>query len=164
MIIRQALEAYLPKLEAAVVARLTYSFEEITRLFGPAHRGVYNSTRGKFYAATLQPVTTRAGNTFSDPVSLDAAKLTAFAQASALATIDAWEAKLTEKVGDLDEPTVKHGGGYMFLVIGYRKGKRVVIEQDMILNVSAKGNLFNQFPARIYLEGKFISAAKFALI
>jgi hypothetical protein len=32
----------------------------------------------------------------------------------------------------------------------------------MIINVSPKGKLFNQFPARIYVNGKFTSAAAYA--
>jgi hypothetical protein len=31
----------------------------------------------------------------------------------------------------------------------------------MIMNVSSRGTLFNQFPARIYVDGKFTSEAKF---
>lgn len=37
----------------------------------------------------------------------------------------------------------------------------VRIEQSVILNVSSKGKVSNQFPARIYVAGKFVSEAKF---
>jgi hypothetical protein len=52
--------------------------------------------------------------------------------------------------------------GARFRIVGIKNDRSICIEQDRIVNVSPKGTLFNQFPARIYVNGKFTSAAAYA--
>ena len=70
-------------------------------------------------------------------------------------------AKIGYKVGELDDGKVHHISGARFSINGKSGAHLVNINQEMIVNVSVKGRLFNQFPARIYVDGKFMSAADF---
>jgi hypothetical protein len=72
-----------------------------------------------------------------------------------------WELKIRGKLGEMDNATVERMDGCRFFLHGAKAGKAIRIEQTMILNVSSKGTLFNQFPARIYVNGKFTSEAAF---
>ena len=78
------------------------------------------------------------------------------------ASMDSAFAEIAAKLGELDGAEVRHLDGYRFAVVGTKDGRTVRIEQDMIVNISVKGTLFNQFPSRIYVDGKFTSAANYA--
>jgi hypothetical protein len=70
-------------------------------------------------------------------------------------------AKLVQKLHSLEAVEVIDFFGFQrFTVRGWSNGHTVLVEQQMIVNVSAKGKLFNQYPARIYVDGKATPAAK----
>jgi hypothetical protein len=73
-------------------------------------------------------------------------------------------AKVNVKAGELTDSKVLRVSGANFRITGMKGDKKVMIEQNQIINVSVKGKLFNQFPARIYVDGKFYSAAAFKKI
>lgn len=93
---------------------------------------------------------------------LDAAKVETLADEAAEACCADLQARLEEKVAGLEAVDVKSVGGGNFEVTGTKNGKAVLVAQQTIINVSSKGKLFNQFPARIYVNGKLTPAAKFA--
>lgn len=71
-----------------------------------------------------------------------------------------WYNKMTSKLGDtsvthVSEPT--RGGD--LIIKGRLSGSDIRLEQQRIINVSSRGLLFHQFPARIYVDGKFMSEA-----
>lgn len=79
-------------------------------------------------------------------------------------SIEALVAKLDGKLGDhLVSVDVKRaqGDGFLLLLGELADGSRVLVEQNMILNVSSKGTLFHQWPARIKVNGKPVSEAAF---
>lgn len=161
-----ALNAYRPQIEARIERILTAKFEDLTKRFGPTLRGVYNSECYKFFTETLrrvltQDLRTEGGRQIAGDYRIDAAKLTAYAAAAAEQTIAAWATKIEAKMGEIENAEVLSMGGYTFHIVGTAHGKKALIEQNMIVNVSSKGTLFNQYPARIYLDGKFISEAKY---
>lgn len=72
-----------------------------------------------------------------------------------------WANKVQAKMGELDDATVHYVSGTAFRITGTRGGRKVTIEQHMIINVSRLGRLFNQWPSRIYVDGQFTSEAKY---
>jgi hypothetical protein len=163
MTITAALEAHKPALEAYFVGFAERRFANLVRQFGPALRGVYNSDQARNWGA-IASLAICNGDRINSEYALDAARVAAAATAFADATVATWEAKITDKLGELDSAEVRHLDGYRFAVTGNKADRKVRIEQDMIINVSSKGTLFNQFPARIYVDGKFTSAAKYAAL
>lgn len=164
MNIQAALATYAPKIAERFVHIHTRAFESVTEHFGEAHHGVYNSSSGKFYRESLARFCKRDGNRMNDPARLDVAALNAAAEKYAAAVVAEWKEKIDAKVGELTGAEVLHAGETNFIIIGQRNGRNIRIEQQMILNVSTKGTLFNQFPARIYVDGKFVSAKAYAAI
>ena len=73
-------------------------------------------------------------------------------------------AKLTKKLGALDTASVKSMNLDLmtFVIEGTANGKKVFVEQQCILKVSSRGKMFNQFPARIYVDGDFTPEKNFA--
>jgi hypothetical protein len=158
-----ALEAYKPNLEERFISFTTGRFNRLVEQFGPTLRGVYNSNEYRNWQA-IAGCTARTGDRTSSEYVLDEARLAAAAKQFADETVVAWAAKIEGKLGELADATVQRLDGARFNIVGTKNGRNVCIEQEMIVNVSSKGTLFNQFPARIYVDGKFTSAAKFAAI
>ncbi len=92
---------------------------------------------------------------------LDEARIEVEAAKYATEACQEWRSKFEAKVGQLENATLVYGSGAWLRIAGTRNGRRVEINQQMILNVSNKGKVFNQFPARIKVDGKAISEASF---
>jgi hypothetical protein len=73
-----------------------------------------------------------------------------------------WFYKTSEKLGKLEDAEVVADSGGHVIVRGKRNGKAIEMRQQRILKCSSKGVLFHQFPARIYVDGKFITEAAYA--
>ena len=104
-------------------------------------------------------------DTYSRPLmrSLDDALVQRWAEQEADLMINSCIDKLCKKLGALDSAEVLDFYGFQrFTVTGVLNGHRVRVEQSMILNVSPKGKLFNQFPALIYVDGKKTPESRFA--
>ena len=83
------------------------------------------------------------------------------AEESADAQIAAFANKLEKKLGTLGDFQATFTRGADFTVTGTRNGHRIVVEQQTVFKVSSNGTPFNQFPARIYVNGKFTPAAEY---
>lgn len=166
-----------PEIHAELVAEFTnqvtssirYQFQNLTTRFGPAMHGVTNSTAYRVWAETVRPcVDAHAADPFAlrcgkvDSYTLNDDKVARMAARIAVDFADAVIAKVNAKVGELENGVAAHVGGARFTIHGTKNGRTVTIEQDQIINVSVKGKLFNQYPARIYVDRKFTSAAAFA--
>lgn len=92
---------------------------------------------------------------------LDDAKMEAYANREVDDMFAAIKVKMLEKAGEIENPKVEDLSHYQFAITGQMKGRTVRIEQDIIINRSANGKAFNQFPARIYVDGKFTSEADY---
>jgi hypothetical protein len=109
-------------------------------------------------------VRTGTGTRRDEPYVLCEQRLAKFAAALA----DQWATevlnKVDAKVGELADANVLYAGSANFVITGTKNGRGVRIDQQQIINCSSKGTLFNQYPSRIYVDGKFTPASKFAAI
>ena len=166
--IHTALEAFRPQLAAAIAYRIERNYKRMTELAAQNGGGWWGIN------AWLEPETQRMwsettrrccdanGFTSTDGYTLNPDKVAKFADRQVTDMLASWEAKLVAKLAELDNAeAVRQHSGVAFIVTGTKAGKPVSIEQSMIVNVSSKGLLFNQFPARIYVAGKFTSEAAY---
>ncbi len=72
-----------------------------------------------------------------------------------------WFHKTGAKLGELEDATLLGASGGDVSVNGLRAGRQVSMQQQRILKASPKGKLFHQFPARIYVDGKFTPEADY---
>lgn len=86
---------------------------------------------------------------------IDERRLASAAEKVGIDTVTGWIGKISAKMGDLQDPDVKHVSGLTYVITGTRAGLKVRIDQAVTLSVSKHGLWFNQFPARIYVDGKF---------
>lgn len=167
----QALEAafaaYTPRLAEVFTRQSRSAFAQMVADCGPTLKGVYNHNQhARTYRAWLAAFVDR-GSVVSGGVRKDTdatineARLAACATTWAEQTIAAWADKINAKLGAMDEVKVASLLNDRFTIIGTRAGRTVRIEQDRIVQRSTKGLLFNQFPSRIYLDGKFTPEAKY---
>lgn len=155
-----ALDAFKPAIAEQYARLVRGTFGRISERFGPTLRGVSSDwTYARAYRSLVSAhvSTDRA----SGVVTLDEVKLSNGAARYADAVVIEWAGKIVEKIGALDEAEVRSLDGARFEIVGTVAGRRVRIEQSMIVNVSPKGTPFNQFPARIYVDGKHTSAAAY---
>lgn len=167
MDLKTALEEYKPNIEDRYKNYVNNMFENLKQLFGPKFQGVANS---KYYAVyeeirgNLKLVKENEHDfrpSAKGEYFIDGERLARNATLYAERTIASWFGKIQSKIGDLENAKV-HRLNYMrFEIEGSKNGDSVRIDQDMIINQSSKGRLFNQFPARIYVNGKFVSEAKY---
>lgn len=166
-----AFTAYRADMAASYCQRMQYALDQLTSYFGPTvedvrraancHRniGLWHSVRSLLFHPTG---VTSARALRMRPAELCADKLQAAADKYADALVTELVAKVMEKVGDLQDARLVFASGCRFVLVGKRGSDDVRIEQDQILNVSKRGKLFNQWPARISLNGKRISATAYA--
>lgn len=167
--IKQQLELRIPDIEERFVRIVRYQLDAITQKY---KLGVPNGfycisndwTFARVWNHTVRPFVKHhrddeTGKTVF--TGLDEEKLAKEANEYAKAVALAWFDKINEKIGELADAKVVSNRGSSFTITGERAGKIVVITQDMIINVSSKGLMFNQFPARIKVDGKAYSAAAY---
>jgi hypothetical protein len=164
--ITAALEAHKPALAASFAHIVRVQYARIVEQFGPTARGVANSTSYKVWANTVRPccnIVKVAGDLsgLETTYVINEERLAKAAAAYANEVVLSWLGKINEKLGELDTAECPHFEGDRFLITGTRAGKTVLIEQDRIINISSKGTIFNQFPARIYVDRKFTSAVAY---
>lgn len=156
-----ALDNIRPELADRYTRQVRASFAAMVEKHGPALNGIYNSWDfARTFRALVAPALA-ARNRVGDDCAIDEAKLAKLANAYAEMAAAQWKDKIESKLGELDDATVQSFGGCRYTIYGTRAGKKVAIEQDVIVKSSTKGLLFNQFPARIYVDGKFTSEAKY---
>lgn len=154
-VVGAAVDAMKPQLAVSYAEFVERALDDLVRRLGPKLEGVANSGSYKFYDRTIRPVIDQKTMTISN----EAMKRASDSYAEAVAA--GWKDKIMSKAGELDNPEVKRMDGNTFAITGKRFGKEVVIFQDMIVNVSKLGTLFNQWPARIRVDGRAISEAAY---
>lgn len=146
--------------------RVRAIYTRIVEKLGPTMHGVYNDwDLAKPHRAIRPYLTAESRNGIlvdGAPWTIDEQELDKAAKQHATALVGELVDKCERKVKALDAPTVIVHGPGTFTVRGRRNGRHVSIEQDMILNVSSKGTLFNQWPARIKVDGKRMSEKDYA--
>jgi len=134
----------------------------MVRELGPGLKGVSSSwawakTWREFLSRFVEGVSFRG----EGEARLNSERMAQAAAEYADAVVAEWAGKVREKLGELNNATVARMDGVGFVIRGERAGRAVTIEQSMIVNVSRLGRPYNQFPARIYVDGKFTSAAAY---
>lgn len=92
---------------------------------------------------------------------IKAAWLRKNAEKNADALIANFAAKLEKKLGTLGDFKATFTRGADFTLSGTRNGHHVLVEQQTVFKVSPQGKPFHQFPARIYVDGKFVPANQY---
>jgi len=164
--IAAAFDALVPGIEADYIDYVKRTWKRLHENYdAQGLRKLANSSSndGAAYRNVLRPYKkSEPGNYKVDaPYTLNEERLAKDAKEYAELQVARFVAKLTKKLQDLDtveEPVIR---GRIFTLNGTMGGRKVHVDQDQILKVSPKGNLFNQWPARIYVDGKFISEAQF---
>ena len=164
------MQAQIPQIKADLIeqVRRIYAYRLSLAPEGiPAHPGAWDNG-ALVITETLRPVCDvekaaipGAHLPKAKLIGINEAKLEAYAQAQAEAAAVEWEAKINAKLGTVESVEVIHGRGPNFQIRAVRAGQRVTLDQQRTLNVSPKGRLFNQFPARLYVDGKFKSQAAY---
>jgi len=158
------LEELKPTIATLYAQMARSALRQLQNKFGPTLKG---ASASRVYVGTLQflrPVLEKA-----DPnakgrhceMRINPDRLDKEASKYADAAVAKWGGKIAEKVGPLDEVHIYRMTTGAFAISGKRAGRRVRLEQDVIVKMSCKGTLFNQFPARIWVDGKFHSAAAY---
>lgn len=76
--------------------------------------------------------------------------------------VDSFIAKLTKKIGKLTDVNLSWGSeSGSFMIKGKLNEHEVMVKQQVVFKYSSKGNFFLQWPARIYVDGKFIPEKEF---
>lgn len=163
--IREQVETHRDMFASRYEQHVRHTFTALVSEFGPSLKGIHNSRRRPAFEAIRRCV--RSGDPYAatsrpgDPYYIDESRLTLAAVEYANQTVEAWVARIESKLGDVDEVQMLVFYGDSFDLNG-KKGDAIIhIEQRRILNVSSKGLLFNQWPARIYVDGKLTSEAKY---
>ncbi|CAB4122529.1 hypothetical protein UFOVP32_33 [uncultured Caudovirales phage] len=156
-----ALATIRPALADRYARQVRAAFGAMVEKHGPALNGISNSWDfARTFRALVSPVLA-SRHRMIDECAIDDGKLAKAAADYAETAVAQWLAKIESKLGDLEGTEIQNFGGCRYTITGDRAGKRVAIEQDVIIKSSTKGLLFNQFPARIYVDGKFTSEAKY---
>ena len=166
-VVNDAIRAELVEhFKQAAEGQIRFQFDGLVKKFGASMSNIANSKSYQLWSETIRPMCDvdpliddagRRGATYS----LNDDRVKKFGEVYGEAATGEIIAKIGFKVGELEDGKVHRVGGARFTVSGKCGAHQVHIHQEQIVNVSVKGTLFNQFPARIYVDGKFMSAADF---
>lgn len=148
------------------------AFDRLVEEFGESFYNIANSYSYRLYVRSVQPVLRNdpsreplpypnsPHNTYH-PKGICEERLRAAAEAYADAQIQAWAGKIHGKLGAIDDVKLCWLTDDYYRITGTRGDREIRIDQQRIFKVSSRGLPFNQFPARIYVDGKFYSAKKY---
>jgi len=170
-------EALIPAIKANYINRARNTFKYLDEALEGDWS--YNNRRRKIQASRYDPLynamanithliereKSTSGNYISDPkvLGLDEARLEKFSTEHAEGQIASFTMKLNKKLVDLTDVklTSIDCGRFEFTISGKLGDRKVFVEQQVVFKVSNKGTPFCQWPARIYVDGKFTSEAAF---
>ena len=156
----ELVEVFKGQIERSVRAQ----FAELVARFGESIKGVANSRQYSVWREIVSPCCEREGNRPGAKVIINDEYIARYANKLSDEMADEILAKVNTKAGELSDGKVNRVSGANFVITGKKGDRFVRIEQNQIINVSVKGKLFNQYPSRIYVDGKFTPANAFALI
>lgn len=162
--INEALNDYKPRIAELYKHTVNATYKNLSEQFGLTFHGVYNSYSADSYKNLLCPVLTKEIDTNKNKRIerfIDNDKLEIMADLYAEATVCSFKEKILDKLGNVENVEVQRLLNDEFEIIATHGEHKVFLQQRIILKSSSKGLLFNQFPARIYVDGKFISAKKY---
>lgn len=110
----------------------------------------------KPYMGTVWRTTSKEDPTSYNPsqnLVVDAGRVAVYVAKIVDAAVVAFVAKVHAKTEGMTDVIVQHTTGTEFQVTGRKGTHDVKIDQQMIVNFSSKGRPFNQYPARVYIDG-----------
>lgn len=163
--LKVAMLKYAPELASDYRDYVRSSFASMVEELGDTLKGVYNSRN---WANVLRAISrclseVRLDNkTFrywidEDKLNIESIK---YGEATALE----WYSKTLNKLGKITDVKVTPPSGGDIVITGKVNNKPVRMEQQRIINHSAYGTMFHQFPARIKYGGKAMSEAEYKKI
>ncbi|MDD5150378.1 MAG: hypothetical protein PHC28_07815 [Flavobacterium sp.] len=145
--------------------QLRYTYEGLVESFGISMKGIYASGYSELFKTTIKPICDYSKDVLKpndpNPYIINEDKLEKFSIKLAQDSILQWKAKIIKKIGNIKNIHCENINSTSFYITGEFNEYYIKIEQQMIVNISSKGKLFNQFPARIYVDGKKISESKY---
>lgn len=165
--LQAALDAIKPELADRYANMYRGMFNRMVEVLGPELKGVYNSWQFARQYTQIRDIIEyvitegRSSMQMDGPKRINENLLVKKSEQQAHFAVEKWIGKINQKLGDLSDVSVNRFGGCEFVIFGNRGGKAIKIEQSIIVKSSSKGALFNQFPARIYVDGKFTSEAAY---
>lgn len=164
-----ALEAAKPELAADYAAYFTRQITRFMETDGveySEHRKLIN--RGGYHADHYRNIRHFMNYATETPtgwptklLGVKTAYLNKMAAEYADQVVAAHAVKLRKKLNDLQDVTVVHVSGAEFAIEGRLGDRNVRVEQTQIGKVSSRGTYFHQWPARIYVNGKFTPEVEF---
>lgn len=129
----------------------------------PYHYTDYDLRNRKMFESVLECLDSKQEDYKSPAIYfLSEEKLAKYADRWAHMQVDGMIAKTVSKIGDLDDVTYRFHGYGDFNINGTINGKAVRVDQQTVIKQSSKGTIFAQFPMRLYVEGQFTPAKKYA--
>ena len=163
--LNEVLDSKANEIAEEYIVRIEHLYNMLVREFGTDMKGIYNSCSASLFKEIVKPVCdyNKEVRRFDDPnpYTINKDKLILAANRYAISTILSWKDKITKKISVITDIVCHNLDGTSFYITGKYKENDIKIVQNMIVNVSSKGKLFNQFPTRIYINNKPISEAKF---
>ena len=162
-------DAYAPILAADFVAYHTRVITRLIEKYEGNMRGLANAygTDGDAYRNSGYYISYTGGYPASPrtAIGVDVEALQKDGDKYAEVTIQSFVAKLTRKLAPLTDVEVLWAkGSGQFTITGKLGNRQVTVHQDRVFKISSKGTPFHQWPARIYVEGKFTTEAAFKKI
>jgi hypothetical protein len=158
-------DALKPGIAADFTAQVTRSIEELIPAYGAGIRKLHAAygADGNKFRAVRHFIQYDSNSMNATPTGIKTEYLATKAQQYADDQIAAFTIKLVKKLGTLTDVEI-HGlsmNAFTFRISGRLGERAVYVEQSRIINVSPLGNLFHQWPALIYVDGKKTSEAAF---
>lgn len=163
--IKQALESYKPIIKERYKKTITYQYDLLVERFTSSMKGIYNSHSCSLFKEAIRPICDdlRKSDSISEKSNfvINPDKLEKVADSYTTFSIEEMYSKINNKINGVSDVEVLIVQNCEFIIKAKLYENTVLIQQQMIINVSSKGKLFNQYPARIYVNGKQISEKKF---
>jgi len=166
--LREAMLIYAPELAEDYKSFVRNTFNNMKRDLGDNLVGIYNDWRwaNTFHSIsanlkrTCPPAVYSYQEVIKYPYIIAEEDLEINAKTYGERIALEWFNKMLTKLVDIDDVIVSEpNNGGNITINGSRCNNNIYIEQQRIINVSKLGTVFHQFPARIYVNGKFYSEA-----
>ena len=155
--VKESFEKIKPAMKANFIAEFTKDIEVRCENNNANIGKPYNAWSGKSLSG-LYNFTTSTDSTGRDSLRYPNHKaIEKFAEEKVTFSFAKMLVKITSKLETLDTCERPKINGTNFTIKGTFKGHAVKLDQQTVLKVSAKGNWFYQYPARIYFDDKFVS-------
>jgi len=92
---------------------------------------------------------------------IDNAKVEETAREEAVATLLMWHKKLVGKLGAVESCEIRWNNNGNIDMAVTKAGRGIELRQQVVFKYSPRGRWFCQFPARMYVDGKFTPETQF---